>query len=58
MKTVTINPSDVFKTIKENLIALRGIDYQQLSNVEKDEMRKELLEVRELALNIKKRMEE
>ncbi len=58
MEPITIKPSGVFKTIQENLVALRGIGYQQLSQEEKDEMRKELLEVRELALSIKMRMDE
>lgn len=58
MKAVSINPTEVFKTIQENLDALRSVDYSQLSKVEKEEMREELLEVRELALSIKKRMDE
>ena len=53
MESIAINPSEVFKTIQENLDALRGIDYSLLSAIEKDEMRKELKEVRELALSIK-----
>ncbi|MCC6727600.1 MAG: hypothetical protein IT258_24050 [Saprospiraceae bacterium] len=58
MKAVSINPTEVFKTIQENLDSLRSVDYSQLSKVEKEEMREELLEVRELALSIKKRMDE
>ncbi len=58
MKSIIIKPDAVFKTIQENLVALRSIDYSQLSKEEKDEMRKELLEVRELALSIKKRIDE
>jgi hypothetical protein len=40
------------------LAALRSVDYSQLSKVEKEEMRRELLGVRGLALSIKKRMDE
>lgn len=58
MKAVPVNPSEVFKTIQENLVALRSVDYSQLSEVEKEEMRRELLEVKELALSFKKRMDE
>lgn len=58
MESIAINPSIIFKMIQENLVALRGVDYQQLSKEEKDEMRKELLDVRELVLSIKKRMNE
>jgi len=56
--TIKIKPKAVFKKIHENLDALRGVDYSQLTQEEKEEMRKELLEVRELALSIKKRMDE
>lgn len=56
--TIVINPKSVFKKIHENLDALKSVDYSQLSKEEKDEMRKELLEVKELAMSIKKRMEE
>ena len=56
--TIIIKPKAVFKKIHENLDALRSVDYSQLSKEEKDEMRKELLEVKELALSIKKRMDE
>ena len=52
-----IRPEVLFKTIQYNLVALRSIDYQQLSKVEKEEMRRELLEVKELALSIKKRVD-
>lgn len=58
MEPITINPAEVFKMIQENLDALRGVDYSKLTQEKKDEMRKELLEVRELALSIKKRMDE
>lgn len=58
MESIAINPAEVFKTIQENLVVLRGIDYSQLTQEEKDEMRKELMEVRELALSIKKKMDE
>lgn len=56
--TIKIRPKAVFKKIHENLDALKSVDYSQLTQEEKDEMRKELLKVRELALSIKKRMEE
>ncbi|MCF8244807.1 MAG: hypothetical protein K9J37_11005 [Saprospiraceae bacterium] len=58
MDSITIKPSEVFKTIQENLDVLREIDYQQLSAIEKDEMRKELLEVWDIVSSIKKRMDE
>ncbi len=58
MEAVTINPYDVFKTIQGNLVALRRVDYSQLSKEEKEEMRRELLEVKKLALSIKKKMDE
>lgn len=54
MKAVPVNPSEVFKTIQEYLVALRSVDYSQLSKVEKEEMRRELMEVRGLALSIKR----
>lgn len=56
--TIKIKRKAVFQKIHENLDALREVDYSQLTQEEKDEMRKELLEVRELALSIKKRMDE
>ena len=56
--TIIIKPKAVFKTIHENLVALRSVDYSQLSKAEKEEMRRELLEVKELALSIKKKMDE
>jgi hypothetical protein len=52
MYALLINPAAVFEMIQENLVTLRGIDYQQLSKVE-EELQRELLEVRELALSIK-----
>lgn len=58
MEPITINSSEVFKTIHDNLVALKGVDYQQLSKVEKEEMRRELLEVKSLALSIKKKLDE
>lgn len=58
MEPITINLSEVFKTIQENLVAMRGIDFLQLLKEEKEEMRRELLEVKELVLSIKKKMNE
>jgi hypothetical protein len=58
MESIISNPALFFKAIQENLAALRSVDYSQLSKVEKEEMRRELLEVRELALSIKKGMDE
>lgn len=56
--TIKIKPKAVFKKIHESLEALRSVDYSQLTREEKDELRKELLKVRELASSIKKQMEE
>lgn len=53
MNTIIIQPKAVFKTIQENLDALRGIDYQQLTKAEKDEMRQALQELKEIAERIK-----
>ena len=58
MQSITSQPVLFFKTIQENLVALRTIVYQQLSKEEKEEMRRELLEVKELALSIKMKMDE
>ncbi len=58
MEAINIKPTKVFKTIQENLVALRSIDYRQLSKEEKEEMQRELLEVKELALSIKKKIDE
>ena len=52
MQSITSQPVLFFKTIQENLVALRTIVYQQLSKEEKEEMRRELLEVKELAQNL------
>jgi signal-transduction protein with cAMP-binding, CBS, and nucleotidyltransferase domain len=53
---IIIKPKAVFKTIKDNLDALKEIDYKQLSKSEREEMKASLIELKELAESIKKQV--
>ena len=58
MENIDIRPKEIAAAIKENLKALQEINYDELSEEEKAELKKEFEELRDIALTIKKEIKE
>ena len=56
MENTDIHPEQIVKTINENFAALRQIDYGELTNEEKAELKKEFEELQEMVLTLKKKV--